>query len=107
MVDGLGCEWEWEWETRDEEWHLEGGVLKEVDESGNTKGEAMEEAIINLLLLAALVLLLTVDGLIDVGVDVVFFLDPTPPLELALLFCHNKALNGLPAAFTPLLITPP
>lgn len=89
-------------------------MLKEVDERGNTKGEDMvEEAIINLLLLAALVLLLEVEVLsveLDVVVDVVFLLGPalTPTLvELLLvpLFCHNKALNGL--ALAPLLITPP
>ena len=89
------------------EWDLEGRVL---DESGNTKGEDMvEEAIINLLLLVTLVLLLEV--LRAVGIeddDVVFLFDPAP-VELlpAPLFCHNKALNGLPAALAPFLITLP
>lgn len=100
---------------RDEAWDLDGRVLKEVDESGNTKGEDMvEEAIINLLLLVALVLLLEVEVLsleLDVGIeddDLVFLLDPAP-VELlpAPLFCHNKALKGLPAALAPFLITPP
>ena len=100
---------------RDEEWDLEGRELKELEEMGNTKGEDMvEEAIINLLLLAALVLLLEVGVLsveLDVGIeddDVVFLLDPAP-VELlpAPLFCHNKALNALPAALAPFLITPP
>ena len=100
---------------RDEEWDFEGRVLKEVDESGSTKGEDMlEEVIISLLFLVALVLLLEVEDLsveLDVGIeddDVVFLLDPTP-IELlpAPLFCHNKALNGLPAALALFLITPP
>lgn len=95
---------------RDEEWDFEGRALKEADESGNTKGEDMvEEAIINLLLLVALVLLLEVEVLsleLEVGVEdgkVVFLLDPAP----APLFCHNKVLNGLPAALALFLITPP
>jgi hypothetical protein len=92
--------------VRDEEWGLEGRVLKEVDESGNTKGEDMvEEVIINLLLLVALVLLLEVFSVeLDLGIeddDAVFLLDPAP-VELlpAPLFCHNKAL-------APFLITRP
>lgn len=85
-------------------------VLKEVDESGNTKGEDMEEAIINFLLLAALVLLPLADLEVldadDTGTEV-FLLDPVPPVGLP-VFCHNKALNGLPAcALAPFLITPP
>ena len=98
---------------RDEEWDLEGRALKEGDESGNTKGEDMtEEVIINLLLLVALVLLLEVLSVeLDVGIeddDVVFLLGPAP-VELlpAPPPCHNKALNGLPAALAPFLITPP
>ena len=74
----------------------------------------VEEAIINLLFLVALVLLLEVEDLsVELGVgieddDVIFLLDPAP-VELlpAPLFCHNKALNGLPIALALFLITPP
>lgn len=66
---------------------MKGGVLKEVDERGSTKGEDMVEEAISRLLLAALVLLLEDDGL-D-GVEDIFLLSPTP------LFCHNKALAPL------------
>ena len=71
----------------------------------------VEEAIISLLLLVALVLLLEVEDLsveLDGGIEddeVVFLLDPAP--VAAPLFCHNKALNGFPAALALFLITPP
>ena len=90
---------------------MEGGVLREVDESGSTKGEdIVEEAIISFLLLAAFVLPLEVLCMdVNVGIEddevFVFLLDPAP--IPAVLFCHNKALNGLPAALAPLLSAPP
>lgn len=90
-------------------------MLKDVDESGNTKGEDMvEEVIINRLLLVTLVLLLEVEVLsveLDLGIedDDADFLFDLAPAELlpASLFCQNKAFNGLPAALAPFLITPP
>ena len=97
------------------EWHLDDGILKEADESGNTKGEdIVAEAIINLLL-AALVLLFpllledeVLGVIVDGGIeDEVFLLDSAPVGLPAPLFCHNKALNGLSAALAPLLMTPP